>query len=73
MANVSKGERHTIPLRLPVGLYEALATEAQRNGISLNEWITTLILQAQGQKPEQRHSSLRTAGQSIAGYKLPQN
>lgn len=42
--------REQITLRLPKALLEALRTQAQEMGISVNERIVTLILQAYRQE-----------------------
>lgn len=60
MANTSKGERHTTVIRLPVETYESIAAEAQKIGISLNEYMCRLI--ALGRLSESAHGMIRTEG-----------
>lgn len=62
MANRYQGERHTTLIRVPVDLHEALATEAQREGISLNAYMLRLILAGRKQEAESGRASLQTAG-----------
>jgi antitoxin HicB len=53
-------------VRLPAGLHEAVALEAEHEGVSLNAYVSTVLAGAVGWKSERRsrggeHTRLRTA------------
>lgn len=43
MGRPSKGLRFGITVRMPADVFRAVAVEAQRDGVSVNEWIVRVI------------------------------
>jgi len=61
VANRYQGERHATVIRIPVDLYEVIATEAQNAGISLNAYMIRLILSGRELESGSGRVSLQTA------------
>lgn len=57
----SKGERELVRARLPKPLASALRAEAQERGLSINDFLVSLIEEATGDRCRQEGLPLKTA------------